>query len=430
MDVPEPNALDDIDKKLELSSRHTTHHDTIRELSRTHDITAQSQEGLTRLHYAVLIGDYTIVRLMLDQSEVTKIINLQDLGGHTPLHLLLSRPPITGFTAEKMLALCSLFLEKGADPAICAKRGGNALHYTVATQSTDRDFRAARPELLKLFVSHGVPIDSQNSLGETALHFLYKLADITNPNLRTRMELLPTLLALSANPNARNHVGETPLHYAVINLLCDHIAPLVAGGVSVHEVTNLGDTPLHYVFKTHNRDADNYFARLAYAPTLLELGANPNAQNKMGITPFYSFMSKPCGEQTNALGYAMLTTYGANPNIRTKEGFTPLHAAVGGRHVKWVKLLLAHPATDTSLVHAPTLLRAQALTGGKTAFDLALEMMLMPPPQGRCETDTIKLDNLNENGDNNIKAIFTLLLKDLFKRAIEKVNSSSNVDAM
>lgn len=429
MDVPEPNALDTIDRRLTLSSCHTPYNEAIVELSQSKYIAAQNKDGLTRLHYAVLISEFDIIELILEQPKAAELTNMQDMYGQTPLHLLLARPPLDDLGTAKVFTTCSLFLEKGADPSICNMKGENALHCTVKNQSCDRVFNETRPKILQLFVDRGVPIDSQNGAGETVLHYLCKTEDISNPNLNTRMDLLPTLLACRANLNARNHVTETPLHYAVINLFVGNIKPLIKGGASVHAATDLGDTPLHCVFKNYDHNSDYYSAQLDCAPTLLALGADPNAQNRMGITPFYALMSKPHTAKAEDIAKAMLTTYGANPNIRTKEGFTPLHAAVGGRHLKWVTFLLAHPDTDTSIVHAPTLLRAPTLIGGKTAFDLASEMMLMPPPQGQDNTVTVKLDNLNETGTNNVKAIFELLQQDLFKRNVEKVNSSSNVDA-
>ncbi len=423
MEVQNPDALDTIDRRLTLSSLHTTFNDAIVRLSQSKDIAVQDKDGLTRLHYAVLLNDFGIIELILEQPTAAELANMQDLQGQTPLHLLLASAPLLDSGAPpKIIKFCSLFLERGADPKICTQKGENALHYTVKNQSNDKTFRETRPELLRLFVNHGVPIDSQNCAGETTLHYLCKTEGIINPNLDTRMELLPTLLACRANPNACTHTGETPLHYTITNQLFCRIPPLVQAGANLQAETDHGDTPLHYVFKNYN---DVYFRHLSFASTLLELKANPNAQNKMGITPFYALVSRPCGEQTDALGYAMLNAYGANPNVQSKEGFTPLHAAVGGGHLKWVQLLLAHDGTDASVVHAPSLRRAPKLTGGKTPFDLALEMMLVQPQLiGRDSSDTVKLEKFSETGNNSIKAIFTLLLKDLFKRTIEKVNAN------
>lgn len=92
--------------------------------------------------------------------------------------------------------------------------------------------------------------------------------------------------------------------------LAEWIAQMKASGTAVDLRTEKNDTPLHYAAWSKHLEA----SRL-----LLEAGADPNAANYRGQSPFHHAVN---------LGHPglirLLHAHGGNWSLRDKEGFTPL----------------------------------------------------------------------------------------------------------
>jgi len=134
------------------------------------------------------------------------------------------------------------------------------------------------------------------------------------------------------NLNAPCSQGNTPLHYALLANRSDLIKELVANGASVNSPINAQNTfPLHFALQNRNQQQT--------LETLLECGANPNQQNKLGITP----LRKAIGFD-NQKGIKTLILNGADVNQADKLGNTPLHYAVRHNNKRIIALLLVNGA--------------------------------------------------------------------------------------
>ncbi len=118
------------------------------------------------------------------------------------------------------------------------------------------------------------------------------LANGANPNEEAMMGHSPLIMAArsdytliaehllksGADPNQRDKLNWAPLHHAIKTDIAnlDMIAILVSNGADVNVTDNHLRTPLHRAAQ---------FGHVKAVQLLLDLGANPNAQDKIGQTP-------------------------------------------------------------------------------------------------------------------------------------------------
>ena len=88
------------------------------------------------------------------------------------------------------------------------------------------------------------------------------------------------------------------------------------------------------------------------AEVLLQLGADPNIQNRLGQAPLHQ-----ASENNNVTLIKLLLKFKANPNLQQNDGDTPLHLACYKGYLDIVKLLLDEGAdpniTNTVLGRTP-----------------------------------------------------------------------------
>jgi ankyrin repeat protein len=103
-----------------------------------------------------------------------------------------------------------------------------------------------------------------------------------------------------------------------------------------------------------------FFGRVNIVHFLLAKGADINAvsTNDQRVAPLHSALANP----HNSAVAQLLIGAGANLSAQQSQGYTPLHYAAANGLESIVRSLLAH-SVDASVKD----------TGGKTAFDLALE---------------------------------------------------------
>ena len=104
-----------------------------------------------------------------------------------------------------------------------------------------------------------------------------------------------------------------------------------------------GITPLHDAASYSRLNIALKYDPLEVVKLLLEHGADPNIQNKDGSTPLHF------EAEDGLLDFVkLLLEHGANPNIQDyKYGWTPLHYAAKNCHVDVVRVLLDHGADPT-----------------------------------------------------------------------------------
>jgi hypothetical protein len=148
--------------------------------------------------------------------------------------------------------LVPYLLAKGADPNGSVARTGYEPPLIVA---------APHPAMVALLLDHGADVNQGRGGAQTALQ-----AACSN------LESLDLLIKRGADVNARAYGGSTALHRAAIGCV-DCVRMLLAAGAAVDAVDGQGRTPLHG-------------ARIATAKLLLDAGADPNAEDSMGESPY------------------------------------------------------------------------------------------------------------------------------------------------
>jgi ankyrin repeat protein len=299
------------------------------------------------------ITDYTPVDELL---KLGADINARDKENKTPLlHAVFCSQPDMNI---------QYLLDNGADYSLMDEAGDTAVHIAC---------RYARGSLLEMFMKKGADINYRNKQGETLLHTVMKSADWqcdnfakvllskgadvtikdisgkTPADVAINNERRSILTAMKATDNADKN--ETSLHWAITNNNINLVKNLVEKkGARIHarnyeqyqdQVSALhvatkrtdidiailkylveqpgtdinirdmhDDTPLHYAMHT-----------LEKVKLLVEKGADVNAVNEFGETPFFQVLSwDKFSEQMAILDYLVLN--GADKNIKNKNGRT------------------------------------------------------------------------------------------------------------
>jgi ankyrin repeat protein len=125
---------------------------------------------------------------MLKMNPDIDTINLE---GYTPLHLAVQRPD-----NEKAIGH---LLQKDADVNITDPTGRNALLVSVDSH---------QKEYIKLLVSNGIDINSQDNDGNTALHYIFNKALENKMYIPTCKNIAKPLLEEGADSHIRNNEGK------------------------------------------------------------------------------------------------------------------------------------------------------------------------------------------------------------------------------
>ncbi|XP_054855249.1 NF-kappa-B inhibitor beta [Eublepharis macularius] len=157
--------------------------------------------------------------------------------------------------------------------------GQTALHIAVILDASD---------FVGKLVSAGAGLCVQEKGGHTALHLACR---------EGRRECAQRLLALPvsqrpchgngfrAQLDCTNYDGYTPLHIAVLRKDLDMVSLLIAGGADLNKPElSCGRSSLHLAVESQNPEVVEH---------LLRAGANPEARMYVGYTPMYSAVHRP-----------------------------------------------------------------------------------------------------------------------------------------
>ncbi|XP_058476759.1 ankyrin repeat domain-containing protein 61-like [Solea solea] len=217
-------------------------------------------------------------------------------------------------------------LSSGADPEVRDQLGRTTLHLVITSwpripKTSPKPHSKLQPAAintmhgnaeacLRLLCEHGVDISAkvEGNREETALHLSVRCA---------AQSAVQILTSYGANVNAVDKSGMTPLHMAAGTLHKDIIGSLIKQGADINKaVEHTGNTALHLAavataMKTTNTlENDN-----SCISALLEHGAEPNTENKAGLTPVHEVCSMGNKELVD-----LLLRYGANIDKPSRAG--------------------------------------------------------------------------------------------------------------
>lgn len=267
------------------------------------DVNARDALGQTPLHVAGWSADGMKV-LLAHGADV----NARDNAGKTPLVEAMQYLDTQAFDA---------LLARGADVNATDGKGRTPLYSALD------DPRTAPT---KTILDHGAKVDVRDDEGQTPLHYLAGHSwDASG------VDKAKSLLDRGADPTAKDKSGATPLDVAaqsgsnhdLIQFLRKQMAARSGkpepGTTPLHEATSRGDVKL--------------------VATLLDGGAEVNAQNGDGLTPLYCAVAEAHVDVVK-----LLLARGADPSIGDMLGWTPLHRAAYDGRTDIAELLLSHGA--------------------------------------------------------------------------------------
>ncbi|MGL4677485.1 MAG: ankyrin repeat domain-containing protein [Brevinema sp.] len=200
------------------------------------------------------------------------------------------------YANNKSLDIVELLLARGAYINTRDSGGNTALMIASEKGYTD---------LIRLLLNYSVLVNAENRLGITALHLAVQ---------NGHTDIVIALTDHSANINHLNPMGLPPIFEAVKNGYTGIVGHLIARGANPNAVVPSTGTSLLSIASA--------FGYASTVQQLLNLGADPNLTNKIGITPIFLSVSKKHHEVTK-----ILLKNGASTKIKTKDNIS-LHSII------------------------------------------------------------------------------------------------------
>ncbi|XP_059908355.1 ankyrin repeat and SOCS box protein 2b isoform X1 [Gadus macrocephalus] len=268
----------------------------LKELSVSHSLTREGQDGWTPLHEAAFCGETEAVKMILKAYPAS--VDKRTLQEQTALLLA---------SSTEHLACVRSLLEAGADPDICGKNKDTPLYIACERENAD---------MVDLLVQAGASVNQRCARGWTALHQAVS---------RDNTALCGTLLAAGANLNPSNTRSITPLIVAAQQGRLRALGFLLGKGADVNMETCDGVTALHEASRHGHREA---------AAMLLERNADANKPCGSGLLPLHT-----AAEQGHQEIVSLLVPVTSRARLRG-SGISPLHLAAHNNRLAAAAVLL------------------------------------------------------------------------------------------
>ncbi len=230
------------------------------------DPNAKNSYGKTLLHIACMDDNPNTdnTKLITMLLEVEAHVDVRDDENQTPLRFAIGKGQ-----EEKV----EILLELGADVNQPDFKGVTPLHIAAVSKCLD--------VLMSMLKQKNVKINKRDADGKTPLHWAVTSKGGDNKEKEAKVAML---LIRGADANARDRQGKTLLHWATTRPI-SNMKMLLDRGANVNaEDYNAGQTPLHWVVANKGGDNKEKEAKVAI---LLERGADANARDNKGKTPYY-----------------------------------------------------------------------------------------------------------------------------------------------
>lgn len=232
------------------------------------DVNAYDHKGETPLQYALQKGSTVWAEYLLKNGA--RVNDLKWNAGSLEFYMYKKS---NVFSRNDMI---KLLFKNGLDPAYKNEKNQNHLHILIENVSK---YDCSTPDLVKILIDAGVPIDGVDNDGNTPLqcslskHSLRTISFISDKgadvNVKNkvgntalhlaaafpyeRTGMVNFLLSNEAVVNARNNEGQTALHIACYRARTFTINLLVHKGADVTARTRSGATPLSIMFRFNNQ---------------------------------------------------------------------------------------------------------------------------------------------------------------------------------
>ncbi|KAK7093296.1 E3 ubiquitin-protein ligase MIB2-like isoform X2 [Littorina saxatilis] len=238
-------------------------------------------------------------------SHIQVVTTLLEVGANVNHGLPPFRTPLYACTEGKSEELMELLIEAGADLFAVDENCRNYLHFTAAF---------GMPRSIRVLASRGLDVNIKDDHGNSPLHVAID---------HFKAESVEALVKLdSADLRVTNKRGFPALHWACLRDNARAVELILARDKSqVDEKFHGKHSPLHIAA---NNEHDECIRVLVIAG-----GANVNVQSFPGSG--YSPLHLACVKTRFKASEALLEM-GADPNVQDRDGDTPLHLIIGGRH--------------------------------------------------------------------------------------------------
>lgn len=330
-------------------------------------VDSQDISESTPLHYAVIDGDITRVKFLLDNGADS---NIQNNKGESAYKVALNenKRAIVSMIEKADVSLAmdgddldaafmrackngrrgvaEMLVKSGnIDVTYVDDMGRTPLHYIAKMGMT---------ALGKFLIENGVDVNYTDNKNQTALHF-------AAGNLQK--EIFKLLLENGADLNIADDNGVLPIHLITNRGQHDMLRMLLQKGADIGTMTNEGQSLLHVACYTRGREC---------VRVLLDEGINPNILDRTGVTPLIisvNINQKEIVKLLAAAGadihskdldgdeaihiaamrgfkdmLALLLTLGSDVNTLNNRGLSPLHLAAYFGYKDIFKFLLDNGA--------------------------------------------------------------------------------------